>query len=392
MRQKFAMKQFLHIAILWFVVLSTNYSNCKRIRKRSLRNSSRSVKGFHPRYRRDLTYPYHTKLKKQLLTDKAVKYGQESILEAYSHSTGRLKRGINNISGNKASNGKASHASLLPQPAKPLRVVATSAVIKNRLKKTKPLKAIHIWGPTPFKTVMENLRKLNVNLQKQRGAVKRLFLPVQLQRKQLLNALTGRSPFPGPTGPFIRQFPPFNPEREFPAVSPPIHSPNAIHLEEGPPPASLVPGPIGLGPPPLPFPPQPVSHLHEMEPVHLREETPDHAFLHPPDFAPVPEITPMHESAPLPPFPTTIGPPPDEFPANFDPPDIPANLPANFEPPPGLFEPPLPFQMAGEIRQHVNRHVHKGRFSKEISCKEIARRQKCECVIVCTCLSYLPIK
>ena len=392
MRQKFAMKQLLHIAILWFVVLSTNYSNCKRLRKRSLRNSSLSVKGFHPRYRRDLTYPYHTKLKKQLLTDKAVKYGQESILEAYSHSTGRLKRGSNNISGNKVSNGKASHASLLPQPAKPLRVVATSAVIKNRLKKTKPLKAIHIWGPTPFKTVMENLRKLNVNLQKQRGAVKRLFLPVQLQRKQLLNALTGRSPFPGPTGPFIRQFPPFNPEREFPAVSPPIHSPNAIHLEEGPPPASLVPGPIGLGPPPLPFPPQPVSHLHEMEPVHLREETPDHAFLHPPDFAPVPEITPMHESAPLPPFPTTIGPPPDEFPANFGPPDIPANLPANFEPPPGLFEPPLPFQMAGEIRQHVNRHVHKGRFSKEISCKEIARRQKCECVIVCTCPPYLPLK
>lgn len=67
-----------------------------------------------------------------------------------------------------------------PQARKPFHVVATSAVIKNRLKKpavVKMPKAIHIWGPTPFKTILEKLANMNANLRKQRGQVKRLMLP-----------------------------------------------------------------------------------------------------------------------------------------------------------------------------------------------------------------------
>ena len=355
------MKQLqLHIAILWFVILSTNYAKCKRLRKRPVVNSSRSEKRFHPRRKLDLIYPHRTESYFRFLTGQAARYEPENTVDAHSHAPERFKRGSNSTTGKNRLFRKASHGSaLLPQPAKPLRVVATSAVIKNRLKKPRPLKAIHIWGPTPFKTVLENLQKLKVNLQKQRGAVKRLFLPIQLQRKQLLNALANKPPFLGPTGPFIHRFPPFIPERQFP-LPPPIHHPDAIHLEEGPPPPPLVPGPIELGPPPLPLPPQPVAPLHEIEPVHLQEKTPVHAFMPPPELASVPaDIAPLHELGPAAPYPD-MGPPPPMFPANFGLPDIPPNLPPNFEPPPGLqFQQPFPF-VAGEVRQEVNRHVHKG--------------------------------
>ena len=71
----------------------------------------------------------------------------------------------------------------LPQPAKPLRVVAASSAIKSRLKGLKPpIKAIHIWGTTPFKVFMSRLARLHKNIQQQRkavGSMKRLFTPLQ---------------------------------------------------------------------------------------------------------------------------------------------------------------------------------------------------------------------
>lgn len=68
----------------------------------------------------------------------------------------------------------------IPQAMTPLRVVATSAVIKDRLSKPrqppKPVKAIHLWGATPFKTVVNNLLNMNNRIRQQQ---KRLFLPFQ---------------------------------------------------------------------------------------------------------------------------------------------------------------------------------------------------------------------
>lgn len=68
----------------------------------------------------------------------------------------------------------------IPQAETPIRVVATSAVIKDRLSKPreppKPVKAIHIWGKTPFKTVVNNLLKINNRIAQEQ---KRLFSPLQ---------------------------------------------------------------------------------------------------------------------------------------------------------------------------------------------------------------------
>lgn len=352
------MKQVLiQIALTWLVLLSTTQVKGKRLRKRPVdRTSTYSVRNFRPRRKVDFIYPYRTGSYFRFFSEAG--YGQYKKAGVFNDAPGRVKRGSNRSDNNKSLRQKVSHGStLLPQPAKPLRVVATSAVIKNRLKKPRPLKAIHIWGPTPFKTVLKNLQMINDNLQKQRGAVKRLFLPVQLQRMQLLNALRNKPPFPEPMGPiepFPHRIPPFNTEGQFPVPPGPIHPPEAIHLDEGPPPPPVGPIPIT---PPLPVPPQPVAPLHDMEPVHFQEMNPVHAFLPDHNVAPIREIAPVPEMEPGPSIPD-IGPAPEMAPSNFGLPD----MAPNFEPPHAFFEQPFPF-LAGELHQEVNRHVHKGRIN-----------------------------
>lgn len=386
------MKQFqLHIAVVWFALLSITQAKHKRLRKRPAGKSN--VNNFHPRRKLDYVYPNRTE-------PYGRRHGSEKSPNVYIDTPERFKRGSNRTAHEKTFGRKASRGStLLPQPAKPLRVVATSAVIKNRLKKPRPMKAIHIWGPTPFKTVLQNLQKLNANLQKQRGAVKRLFLPVQLQRMQFLNALRNKPPFPGPMGPIsIGPFPhrlgPFNMNGHFP-VPPPMHPPDAVHFEEGPPSPPHVLGPMEFGLPPLSVPPDaPVLPLHEMGPMHFPDNPPEpvvpfhemgpmhfpdnppepvvplHGMgpMHLPDnaFLPVPEvapdIAPMHEPGPVGPIPD-IGPAMRQMvPNTFGMPDMLPNVAPNFEPPHGLFEQPFPF-LAGEIHREVNRHVHEGRLN-----------------------------
>ena len=360
------MKQLrLQIAISWLVLLSIIEAKGKRLRKRPVDKSTYFVKNVRPRRKVEFTYPYP-------YLSEETGYVQEKRTSVHNGAPERIKRRSNGYDHNKTLRQKVSHGStLLPQPAKPLRVVATSAVIKNRRKKPRPLKAIHIWGPTPFKTVLKNLQKINDNLQKQRGSVKRLFLPIQLQRMQFLNALRHKPPFPGPIGPippFPHRLPPFNPNEQFPVPPDPIHSPDAIHLDEGPLPPPVVPGPIGPIPPPLPVSPQPITPLHDMGPMHFQEMSPVHAFLPDHAAAPIREIAPVHEMGPGPTIPDISpspdeGPTPEMVPANFGLPVMTPNLAPNFEQPRAFFEQPFPF-LAGELHQEVNRHVHKGRINK----------------------------
>ena len=70
----------------------------------------------------------------------------------------------------------------LPKPEKPLKIVAASSAIKSRLKGRPPIKAIHIWGTTPFNVFVNRLTRLHKNIQQQRkaiGSMKRLFTPLQ---------------------------------------------------------------------------------------------------------------------------------------------------------------------------------------------------------------------
>lgn len=71
----------------------------------------------------------------------------------------------------------------LPKPAKPLKIVAASSAIKSRLKGFKrPIKAIHIWGTTPFNVFINRLARLHKNVEQQRkaiGSMKRLFTPLE---------------------------------------------------------------------------------------------------------------------------------------------------------------------------------------------------------------------
>lgn len=348
-REALVMKQLrLQITLIWLVLLSISHTKGKHLR---------------PRHKVDLVYPYRANAYFRFLTERT-RYGSEKRAAVYNEVPERIKRGSNRSENNKTFRRKISHGSTaLPQPAKPLRVVATSAVIKNRLKKPRPLKAIHIWGPTPFKTVLQNLQKINDNLQKQRGSVKRLFLPVQLQRMQFLNALRKKPPFPGPIGPFPHRIAPFNLDGQFPVPSDAVHSPDAIHLDEGDPPPPVMPDPIGPIPPPLPVPPQPVAPFHDMGPMHFQEINQIHNFLPDHEVAPIHEIVPEHDLGPETAIPD-IGPAPQMVSNNFGLPDIPPNLAPNFEPPHGLFEPPFPF-LAGEIHEEVNRHVHKGRLNNK---------------------------
>lgn len=344
------MKQLrLQFTLIWLVLLSISYTKGKRLR---------------PRRQVDFFYPYRTNAYFRIVTERT-RHGREKSAGVYDEAPERIKRGSNRSENNKTFRRKIAHGSTsLPQPAKPLRVVATSAVIKNRLKKPRPLKAIHIWGPTPFKTVLQNLQKINENLQKQRGSVKRLFLPIQLQRMQLLNDLHNKHVLPGAIGPFPHRIAPVNLEGQFPLRPDAVHSPDAIHLDEGPQPPPVMPAPIEPILPPLPVPPQPVVPLHEMGPMHFQEMNPIHTFLPDHEAAPVHEVAPEHDLGPETAVPDR-GPSPQMVPSNFGLPDVPPpNLVPHFVPPHGLFEPPFPF-LAGEIHEEVNRHVHKGRSNNE---------------------------
>ena len=356
---------------LWFILFSVTQTRCKHLRARP------SLSDTH-NYKRKLEYkyPYQMGGYYRYLTE-GERYVRANMGHVSADAPGRNKRENGDTEHKRKVGQKVSHDStLLPQPAKPLRVVATSAVIKNRRKKPRPLKAIHIWGPTPFKTVLENLRRLNDNIQKQRGAVKRLFLPVQLQRMQLLNAL-GKPPLPGPIpGPFPHQFPTLNPNRQFSV------SPAAIHLQEEQPPLPHVPDPMRFAPPELSVPPEPVPPFHDMDPMRLQEPDPVHDFPPAREVSPVQDIAPVHEMEPdqvmnrmrdiepvqetspmqetggareMSPIPEN-GPVPQLFPKSFD---IIPNIAPNVEPPNGMFVPPFPW-MAGEIHEEVNRHINKG--------------------------------
>lgn len=350
-REAIVMKQLrLQITLTWLVLLLTSHTKGKRLR---------------PRRKVDFVYPYRTNTYYRFFTERT-RYGAEKSTEVYDETPERIKRGSNRSENNKTLRRKISHGSTaLPQPAKPLRVVATSAVIKNRLKKPRPLKAIHIWGSTPFKTVLQNLQKINDNLQKQRGSVKRLFLPVQLQRMQFLNDLRNKRLFPGAIGPFPHRIAPVHLEGQFPLHPNAVHSADAIHLDEGPRPPLVMPAPIEpMLPPALPVPPQPVAPLHDMDPIHFQEMNPVHTFLPEHEAAPIHDIASEHDLGPETAIPD-IGPPPQMVPNNFGWPDMPPpNLVPNFEPPHGMFESPIPF-LAGEIHEEVNRHVHKGGLNNE---------------------------
>ncbi|XP_048589921.1 fibropellin-1 isoform X4 [Nematostella vectensis] len=75
-----------------------------------------------------------------------------------------------------------------PEPESPLQVVETSAVLKDKLSKPKqeqgPMKAIHIWGPTPYKTVVDNLIRLNSAIGERQG-----LLPEGLNRYEAFKLL-----------------------------------------------------------------------------------------------------------------------------------------------------------------------------------------------------------
>ena len=354
-----------HFIVAWCIFLSVTQARYKHLRK----SNTRSVDTFNHKRKLEYQYPDRTGVYLQRLT-KVVRHVRGNIAEFYSNINQRSKRGNSDAAHGEKLGQMVSHDStLLPQPAKPLRVVATSAVIKNRRKKPRPLKAIHIWGLTPFKTVLQNLQRLNNNIQKQRGAVKRLFLPVQLQRMQLLSAL-GKSPLPGPVGLYLNRFSGVNPAGHFHVA------PDDIHLQEGPPALSHVQGPVRFTSPAIPVPSETVLPFHEQGPMHMQESGPLHDFP-PVDAVPsVRKISPMHEVEPdnivaplnydeIAPMreleaardmPTTseLDPTSQSFDKSF-------NVAPNLEPPNTMFAPPFPW-MAGEIHEEVNRHVNKGKL------------------------------
>lgn len=349
------------IAFLWVSVLSVTQARYKHIRKKNTRSLDT------PNHTNKLEYQYPVRTDAYLRRSTRPGRIIQGNLEKFDIDIRReFKRENSDTKHKRKLDQHTSHdSSVLPQPAKPLRIVATSAVIKNRRKKPTPLKAIHIWGPTPFKTVIQNLQRLNENIERQRGAVKRLFLPGQLQRMQLINAFRKPPILPRPISPFSRHFPNFNPTEQFPA-------PDGIHLQEGPPSLPHQPGLEALAPPTESVPAEPAHQYQDLRPVHLQgmgsvpdyppvrevsqvqEIAPIHAIEPAPEEAPMNDIGPVREIAPTRELLTSrdmtpihdYGPSPD--------------TPPNFEPPNGMFPPPFPW-MAGEIDEEVNRHVHKGK-------------------------------
>ena len=419
------MKEFWpQVVVLWTVLLSIYQARCKHLRHKA----TGSLDTFNHKRKLEYHYPHRTVAYLRFLNEGAKIVGETS--DSLSDSQRRFRREKNDSdSKDKRKLGKifSHHSSLLPQPAKPLRVVATSAVIKNRRKSPRPLKAIHIWGPTPFRTVIENLRRLNLkNIQSQRAAVKRLFLPAQILNAFRKQQLHGRIlPFQHPSG-------------SLPLVSRAIHF-QSVGQRLPPPIVRNLPGPVQFAPPAL----EPIPPLDELGPLHTREQDvgPAHDFpsvgpvgevapdqevagmrgmdlndvtpvrefgpvhdigpLH--DMAPVQELGPVHEIGPFHDMAPVqevspvrdispmhdvapvreidpihdIGPPPDinAIPNIAPVPDdivpAPQMVPRTFDISPEMapnFQPPNsmfapPFPwLAGEIHENVNRHVHKGKL------------------------------
>ncbi|XP_031570057.1 fibropellin-1-like isoform X2 [Actinia tenebrosa] len=120
----------------------------------------------------------------------------DDTLEGSGNIPGKLtkeERNVNNkiknkFSGNKKLQSRHKKDHGIPQAMKPLQVVATSAVIRNRLNKQprvspKPVKAIHVWGQTPFNTVVSNIMKMNERLREEQQQ-KRLIQQFQDNRLQ----------------------------------------------------------------------------------------------------------------------------------------------------------------------------------------------------------------
>ncbi|XP_068735007.1 fibropellin-1-like [Montipora capricornis] len=388
-----------HIAVLWFSFVLVTQARCKNLRKR---NSS-LLDTFNHRSKPTRLYPFWTNnfIRSYIHAGRIVRSG---VAEGFTKFTGRIKRETSN-NGHKTKLGRKV-STALPQPAKPLRVVATSAVIKNRRRKPPPLKAIHIWGATPFNTVLRNLQMLNAKIQKQGGAVKRLFLPVQIQRTQFLNSLSKQS--------VPRQMQPFTRPDGFLNVNGPgiIPAPlSGIHFQQGPPPQPPLlhlPDPVRRLPPVMPLPSfrgtgpgqvlepaagydfhsvhddspvQGMEAMNDMGPTSISEITP------PIENNPTAETRAMSEESATRDLTPTIeyDNDPQFGPKSFE-------TTPNFETPSGVFGPPPPpvSWLAGEIHEEVNRHVKKGVSKARCSpnpckndgrCTAFEERYECDCPI-----------
>ena len=322
-----------HFIVVWFIFLSVTQARCKYLRKRN----TRSVGTFNHKRKLEYQYPYRNGVYFRRLT-KAARHVQGNTAEFYSNINQRSKR----------------------------------------RKRHRPVKAIHIWGTTPFKTVLQNLLRLNNNnnnnnIQKQRGAVERLFLSVQPQRLQLLSTV-GNSPFLGQVGLYLHRISTFHPAGHFHVA------PDGIHLQEAPPAVSYVPGPVRFAPPTMPVPSETFFPLHEQGPIHMQESGPVHDFPPVDEVPSIKEISPMHEMEPdnvmaplnddgpdreIAPMREMVAardmPPISELDPTSQSFDKSLNIAPNFEPPNAMFAPQFPW-MAGKLQEEVNRHVNKGKL------------------------------
>ena len=344
------------IAVVWYIFVVVSQARCKNLRNKnthSLNTLNRTSK-----YSRQYIFWTNASTQRYPKVGGNVK---DNVDGRFSNVSGRIRRENNKNELKRKLGQKVS--TLLPQPAKPLRVVATSAVIKNRRKKPSALKAIHIWGPTPFKTVLENLKRMNANMQKQNTAVKRLFLPVQLQRMQLLNALGGHS--------LNQPLTPFSSLRPFFGVNSPLrfHEPlNNIH-EFTP----QSPEPVPLSSPVMSLPPfrdtgseSVLEPADDFDTVHQASPAEEVGALHDTEPESTSDNNPIVENSP----PSTTSEvaaakhltPATEYEADSQ------FVPKSFEIAPSLEnpsvmfgppQPPFPW-LAGEIHEEVNRHVKKG--------------------------------
>ena len=232
--------------------------------------------------------PALTTSKRQIASSRNSLIGEGKLNQRYDREEDkvyeRVTRALVNSSSSSRNTAKkdvvhGADKDKMPPPMEPFHVVATSAVIKNRGKKPKALtmpKAIHIWGPTPFKTIMEKLANLNNNLRRQQGAMKRLMLPrFNLIDPSVKNVFQGQNPSIGkkPTNSFLG-------------------SPGGVGLE----PKHVVfppmnPPAFGEAPERIFIPPAPV-HPPPLDVLPAVNEVPEH-FMAPRTFSP--EISPPSE-------------------------------------------------------------------------------------------------
>ena len=318
-----------HFIVVWFIFLSVTQAKYGHLRK----GNTRSVGTFNQKRKLEYQYPCRTSVYFRRLT-KAARHVRGNTAEFYTNINQRSKR----------------------------------------RKRARPLRAIHIWGTTPFKTMLQNLLRLNNNndnnnndnIQKQRGAEERLLISVQPKRLQLLSAL-GNSPFPGQEGLYLHRFSTFPPAGHFHVA------PDDIHLQEGPPAVSYVPGPVRFAPPTMPVPSETFVPFHEQAPIHMQESGLVHDFLPVDEVPSIKEISPMHEMEPD----NVMAPSNDDGPdrkiapmreleaaqdmppiSELDPTSQSFDKSLNIAP---NFEPPFPW-MARELQEEVNRHVNKGKL------------------------------